>query len=119
MHNGGPGRGEVMRNGPGFISTFSCHCHLYPARPQRPSVPFIYSFIQVISHSHSYCYLLTAFNRIHALLLSLEIIHKGIGLVEYQDVLSVGGMLVKQKYISSIKCVGEHEVCPLLHFVYI
>lgn len=60
-----------------------------------PKVPFIYSFIQVISRSHSYCYHLTAFNRIHALLLSLEIIHKRIGLVE--DVLSVGGMHVKQK----------------------
>lgn len=51
---------------------------LYPSWPLRPRVPFIYSFIQVISHSHSYCYLLTAFNRIHALLLSQEIIHKGV-----------------------------------------
>lgn len=51
---------------------------LYPPRPSRPRVPFTYSFIQVISHSHLYRYLLAAFNRIHARLLSLEIINKGI-----------------------------------------
>lgn len=54
-------------------------------------------FIQVFSDSHLYFYLLTAFNRIHAPSLGLEIIHKGMGLVERCDELSVRGMLVKQK----------------------
>lgn len=69
-----------MRNSPGFISIFSCCCR-WTLQDHRD--PFIYSFLQVISHPLSYCYLLTAFNRIHAPLLSLEITHKGFGLVEY------------------------------------
>lgn len=60
----------VTRNSPGFIPTLSMPLPLCPARPSRP--PFIYSFIQVISLSWSFCYLLTAFNGIHALLLSLR-----------------------------------------------
>lgn len=101
FHNRAAGRGEVMgdENQSWFYSqAMFLSAFLSPPCTQQDhhdSEPHL--FIQVISDSHLYPYLLTTFNRIHALSHGLEIIHKGMGLVEHCDELSVRSMLVKQK----------------------